>query len=333
MPFISKDWRSPGEEWVKTRDGWEKKRVLENMTSNPTDLDTEGGSKQPHCRITVRSTREIAGFNVLNDVVKRLDFANAVRDVRRFNYVCALLELLVGRRMIEFPGCTQRVLLAMLERVAEYVCGSQYSPRSLRRLLANLRALSDAERQAYWGGPLGSKVLWNEHAQTIGRILHIAETLEIPTLDPCLRPNFTDLPEECKREIVLRLADHNDLRCSAQACSQLTLVVNERRVWRELTAFHFNQEQIERAREKCKDKDDWEGVYHALRKTYGIKEDSKYAEMLSFCRYCCCLFWLSMGHPCIADQCPEFRARLEDGGGVQPPSPVLPADFIKLFSL
>ncbi|KOB66667.1 F-box only protein [Operophtera brumata] len=29
MPFISKDWRSPGEEWVKTQEGWEKKKVLE----------------------------------------------------------------------------------------------------------------------------------------------------------------------------------------------------------------------------------------------------------------------------------------------------------------
>ncbi|KPJ02134.1 hypothetical protein RR46_03409 [Papilio xuthus] len=29
MPFISKDWRSPGEEWVKTEEGWEKKKVLE----------------------------------------------------------------------------------------------------------------------------------------------------------------------------------------------------------------------------------------------------------------------------------------------------------------
>ena len=28
MPFISKDWRSPGEEWVKYEGGWEKKSVL-----------------------------------------------------------------------------------------------------------------------------------------------------------------------------------------------------------------------------------------------------------------------------------------------------------------
>uniref|UniRef100_A0A182P1I1 Uncharacterized protein n=1 Tax=Anopheles epiroticus TaxID=199890 RepID=A0A182P1I1_9DIPT len=29
MPFISKDWRSPGDSWVKTDEGWEKLKVLE----------------------------------------------------------------------------------------------------------------------------------------------------------------------------------------------------------------------------------------------------------------------------------------------------------------
>lgn len=29
MAFISKDFRSPGEAWVKTEEGWERKKVLE----------------------------------------------------------------------------------------------------------------------------------------------------------------------------------------------------------------------------------------------------------------------------------------------------------------
>lgn len=30
MPFIGKDWRSPGEAWVKTDEGsWEKLKILE----------------------------------------------------------------------------------------------------------------------------------------------------------------------------------------------------------------------------------------------------------------------------------------------------------------
>ena len=28
MPFISKDWRSPGEEWVRYEGGWEKRKTV-----------------------------------------------------------------------------------------------------------------------------------------------------------------------------------------------------------------------------------------------------------------------------------------------------------------
>jgi F-box protein 25/32 len=28
MPFISKDWRSPGEEWVRYEGGWELKKTI-----------------------------------------------------------------------------------------------------------------------------------------------------------------------------------------------------------------------------------------------------------------------------------------------------------------
>jgi len=42
MPFISKDWRSPGEEWVKTEEGWEKKKILEcgRQGTQPENMDT-----------------------------------------------------------------------------------------------------------------------------------------------------------------------------------------------------------------------------------------------------------------------------------------------------
>lgn len=85
------------------------------------------------------SLLQIAGFNELDEVVKRLDFRSAVRDVRRFNYICALLDLLVGQQMTALSGCAQKALLAMLEEVASHVSSSQYNPRGLRKLIAKLR--------------------------------------------------------------------------------------------------------------------------------------------------------------------------------------------------
>lgn len=40
MPFYAKDWRSPGESWIKTEDGWEKLKVLE---TNRKRLISENG--------------------------------------------------------------------------------------------------------------------------------------------------------------------------------------------------------------------------------------------------------------------------------------------------
>lgn len=51
--------------------------------------------------------------------MRRLDFVSAVRDVRRFHYICALLRLLVTNRgLTGLPGGAQRLLLTMLEEVA-----------------------------------------------------------------------------------------------------------------------------------------------------------------------------------------------------------------------
>lgn len=30
MPFLGQDWRSPGQNWVKTEDGWKKTTLEEN---------------------------------------------------------------------------------------------------------------------------------------------------------------------------------------------------------------------------------------------------------------------------------------------------------------
>ena len=34
MPFLGKDWRSCGDEWIKTEQGWERIKVLECILDN-----------------------------------------------------------------------------------------------------------------------------------------------------------------------------------------------------------------------------------------------------------------------------------------------------------
>lgn len=97
--------------------------VLYLCRSDSTNSNSDNSDDEipPHCHITIRCTREIAGFNGLGEAVRRLDFRSSVRDRRRFQYVCSLLRLLVSHKGIaNLPGSAQRLLLQMLEDVAEH---------------------------------------------------------------------------------------------------------------------------------------------------------------------------------------------------------------------
>lgn len=94
---------------------------LNRSDSTNSNSDNSDDEIPPHCHITIRCTREIAGFNGLGEAVRRLDFRSSVRDRRRFQYVCSLLRLLVSHKGIaNLPGSAQRLLLQMLEEVAEH---------------------------------------------------------------------------------------------------------------------------------------------------------------------------------------------------------------------
>lgn len=212
------------------------------------------------------------------------------------------------------------------------------------------------ENQKCWGKPLGSQTLWEQHVQTIQRIQNIASQITIKEPEPGIHPNLKDLPEECIREILLRISDHRDLEASSSAWTMMESIVSEERIWRELTNYHFTSEQIENVLlkknfGKRKNINDWKKVYYELKKlvyfflkeglvinvfyfrVYGFREDLQYSEILFFCRFCCCLFWPRQGHPCIIDGNPDFRERFIEAGGSIESQPVPPAQFLKYFSL
>ena len=110
-------------------------------TSGTSDDEASSSDEapQPHCQIVLRCTREIAGFNGLGDVVKRLDFRSSLRDHRRFQYICALLKLLVSSNdtagIANLSGNAQRILLQMIEEVAIHVSVSQQHFNVLRYII------------------------------------------------------------------------------------------------------------------------------------------------------------------------------------------------------
>lgn len=52
------------------------------------------------------------------------------------------------------------------------------------------------------------------------------------------------LPEECIREILLRLSESKDLESAGQTCNTMNNIAREKRVWRELVQTHFSEQQV-----------------------------------------------------------------------------------------
>lgn len=130
----------------------------------------------PHCRVSVK-TREVAMYNTISEAFYRLDFYNAIHDIRRFNYICKLLHLLVTQNLTSLSGCATKVLFTMLEQVAWEVSSNKRNIHVIKNLLDGLK---ESIRKYYcWGRPIGSSVLWQQHFDTIERISRIVDGIEL----------------------------------------------------------------------------------------------------------------------------------------------------------
>lgn len=173
--------------------------------------------------------------------------------------------------LTNLSGAAQRILLQMIEEVALHVNNSKQHINTLRDLVGQLRQLVEQENQKCWGKPLGSQNLWFAHLETIERIQNIASQIEIEP-DAGINPQLTELPEECIRKIILQMSDHKDLESATSAWSLMAYIIQEQRIWRELSKFHFSQQQIDSILEKMSLLDtldrhrNWQTIYHTLRK-------------------------------------------------------------------
>jgi len=75
------------------------------------------------------------------------------------------------------------------------------------------------------------------------------------------------LPEECVREVMLRLSDHKDLASAGEAWLVMQRVLDEQRIWRQLCSYHFKPHLINKLLEDTEQTEpDYQLVYHKLRK-------------------------------------------------------------------
>ncbi|GAV07080.1 hypothetical protein RvY_16962 [Ramazzottius varieornatus] len=297
---------------------------------------------QPYCHITNRPTRETRASVSLSEAFWKLDFPGAVRDIRRFNYICKVLDVLIAEKLSSLGGQAQKLLFNTLQDVLGQVVSTQQNMHIIRQLMHDLNEAME-ESQMSWGKHMGSSLLWEGHRTRLQEWNRIVNELEMHQREEDGKVMLADLPEECLRLVLLCLSDHHDLMRSKEALSSTAentakygQIFSEQRLWRELCFFHFKPQQLkdilgrkDKGGHDLVAKEDWEQIYLKMKRCFGLRES--YAEILHLCTHCRALFWEKYGHPCPVVACCDVNS----GRNLtkKAPIPVSPRAFLDFFSL
>ncbi|XP_029984395.1 F-box only protein 25 isoform X1 [Sphaeramia orbicularis] len=363
MPFLGKDWRSPGWSWEKTDNGW--KRIVfygeeledndkelafkelcsdnkENLfvgdvcelasTKRKKDFYNNNTKSQFVFRdkwiyVQKGSTKERHGYCTLGEALNRLDFSSAIQDLRRFNYVAKLFQLIARSQLTSLSGAAQKNYFNILEKIVRKVLEDHYNPRLVKDLLQDL--ISTLHNLTIHVGRIvlvGNINIWLCRLETILKWQQQLNNLQIPKQ---VRNGmlFSDLPLHTQNKILYKLSDACDIINLGQTTPTLQSLSENKTLWKKLCHFHFADKQFCRNLVLSNSENvDWKLMYFTLRKHYPMKE--QYGDTLHFCKHCSILFWQDRhlallfkdcGHPCTAND-PDSCLM-----------PISPQHFIDLF--
>uniref|UniRef100_A0A3B3BPR9 F-box only protein 25 n=1 Tax=Oryzias melastigma TaxID=30732 RepID=A0A3B3BPR9_ORYME len=334
MPFLGQDWRSPGWSWTKTEHGWKRMvyfghELEDNNREIMLFLLTLIYSKHDFCCFLVvfrdkwiyvqkGSTKERHGYCTLGEALNRLDFSSAIQDLRRFNYVAKLFQLIARSQLPSLSGAAQKNYFNILEKIVRKVLEDHYNPRLVKELLQDLNStLHSLTIHVGRCVLVGNVNIWGCRLETIVKWQQELNNLEIPK-QIYNGMSFSDLPLHMHDKILYNLSDAFDIINLGQATPTLQALSENRTLWKKLCHFHFSDKPFCRSLAVNKsDNVDWKLMYFSLLKHYPMKE--QYGDTLHFCKHCSILFWKDFDHPCTASD-PDSCLM-----------PVSPQHFIDLF--
>ncbi|XP_069742267.1 F-box only protein 25 isoform X2 [Narcine bancroftii] len=332
MPFLGQDWRSPGECWVKSEDGWKSSQFYRQgeeeeessghrgkQLCNRLQEESNENKFVEDCEVIVKkrkkdrfnmntqseyfyrekwihvhkgSTRERHGYCTLGEAFNRLDFSSAILDMRRFNYVVKLLQLIANSQLTSLSGVAQKNYFNILEKIVWKVIEDQQNPRLIKTLLQDLgSAICILIREVGRCVLVGNINIWVYRMETILNWQHQLNNLKI-TRSMSNGVTLSDLPLHMQRSILYRFSDGLDIISLGQVTSTLHMLSEDRHLWKKLCQYHFAEKQLHRypilTENSCVD---WKLMYFTLQKYCPKKE--QYGDVLHFCRHCSILFWKS----------------------------------------
>ncbi|OXB69728.1 UNVERIFIED_CONTAM: hypothetical protein H355_010568, partial [Colinus virginianus] len=91
-----------------------KKRKKDHCRNN---TDSQCFYRENWIYVHKESTRERHGYCTLGEAFNRLDFSSAIQDIRRFNYVVKLLQLIAKSQLTSLSGAAQKNYFSILDKI------------------------------------------------------------------------------------------------------------------------------------------------------------------------------------------------------------------------
>uniref|UniRef100_A0AC34QCU4 F-box domain-containing protein n=1 Tax=Panagrolaimus sp. JU765 TaxID=591449 RepID=A0AC34QCU4_9BILA len=341
MPFVGRDWRSPGEAWIKCISGWEQIKLRPFQLSSSVDsqpvsfedrfkrhsssvslssadeatLTSSASSASvgrsesddsvydedewiPHCFVKTTKSREFIGVTSFSEACHKLDIVRSVSNVRRFNYICKVVQILVDEKLQNLSSSARRHLFSIIQAMVIHSMENDMHINTARELVNNFGTRLE-------GHMYGSPQVVQQQMDIVSNLLDIVNSSRPQTLVDSSEESvtFMDLPKEVLGLILRRLPDHSTLLEAAKAHEVFDAIIErEERIWDSLSQFHFTQEQIEKHRTSTIL---GRTLFFQLKKYYGLREH--YADLIHICCHCKALFWKDSGHPCVSPQAPSVR--------------------------
>ncbi len=208
----------------------------------------------------------------MSEVLSALDMPGAVRDIKRFNYVCRLVQLIINEKLNQLSGNAQRTLFMIVRQMVLQVIKTQENVNVMRKLLIDFKKKIQDSIYFYFYY-IGSQKLGEKHLATITRW---QEMLENPnnhqkklkrlnhqqlsghsrkshendfkteeTTNKENKPILDNIPFDCQLEIIRRLNSGLDLVNLSKCNKNLNDIISkELTIWKNLCQFHFQQTHI-----------------------------------------------------------------------------------------
>ncbi|MFH4982819.1 hypothetical protein AB6A40_009528 [Gnathostoma spinigerum] len=270
--------------------------------SKESDLDEAASDNEewfPYCFVKTTNSKEFVGCTSMSEAFHRLDLVRSVKNVRRFTYICKVVQILIEQKLHNLSATARKSLLSILQAIVVKSVEQDVHISTARSLVSEFGVGLD-------GHVCGSPKLVSKELDKVGDLLEvIAERRPLSLADSDEESTtFLDLPREVLSIILRKLPDHVSLLEIAKTHEVMQAIVeSEWKLWSTLCRFHFTTEQI--AQYATPNNTDWRHTFFQLKKYFGLRD--VYTDLIHICCHCKALFWKETGHPCLSKDAPSVR--------------------------